>query len=368
MNGSTTSNDLQAKLQKTITILIFLLIFSSKAFSQFQFEAAFDSLKIGMEEGIQFKDAVFLVESAFHDGNLFRQEFDDEIGILKQLVEMREKSDSIIYKGRDIEKIKINSAIFKTLTDTTILILKDTSIFVFMPYKYNFDDVFGSKEWSNMFVSKLLRTRKGNCHSLPYLYKILADELETKAYLALAPNHIYIKQRANKGGWYNTELTSASFPMDAWLMASGYISLEAVQKATFLDTLSEKESLSLCVNDLAQGYNHKYPENDGSFIVECCDLALKYFPNNVNTILLKAETRLKQLQAMQKRYGYAYLKEVTVYPEAKILWDEMNSLYMKLYTLGYRQMPEQMYVEWLTSLKTEKEKYTNKQAPEVIKD
>jgi hypothetical protein len=88
----------------------------------------------------------------------------------------------------------------------------------------------------------------------------------------------------------------------------------------------------------------------------------------VNAILLKAETRLKQLQAMQKRYGYTYLKEVTVYPEAKALWDEMNSLYMKLYSLGYRQMPEQMYVEWLTSLKTEKEKYTNKQVPGATKD
>jgi hypothetical protein len=31
-------------------------------------------------------------------------------------------------------------------------------------------------------------------------------------------------------------------------------------------------------------------------------------------------------------------------------------------------MPEQMYVEWLTSLKTEKEKYTNKQAPGATKD
>jgi hypothetical protein len=141
-------------------------------------------------------------------------------------------------------------------------------------------------------------------------------------------------------------------------MASGYISLEAVQKATYLDTLNQKESLSLCIVDLAQGYNHKYPDNDGKFAIECCDLALKYFPNYVNAILLKAETRLKQLQAMQKRYGYEYLKEVTVYPEAKVLWDEMNSLYMQLYKLGYRQMPEKMYVEWL---KTEKEKYTNKQ-------
>jgi hypothetical protein len=335
---------------------------------QENYKNTFHALKNGLENKLNFKEAVFLTENTFYDNKLYKQEFDDEISFLKGLVYLREGSDSLIYKGKDISSIKTNAAIFKTLTDTTIALLHDTAYYVFMPYRYDFDDIFGSKDWSNMFVSKLLRTRRGNCHSMPYLYKILADELGVKAYLALAPNHTYIKQRAAKGGWYNTELTSATFPMDAWLMASGYISLEAIQKATYLDTLSEKESISLCVIDLAQGYNRKYSENDGKFVIECCDLALNYFPNYVNAILLKAETRLKQLQAMQKRYGYTYLKEVTVYPEAKALWDEMNSLYMKLYSLGYRQMPEQMYVEWLTSLKTEKEKYTNKQVPGATKD
>jgi hypothetical protein len=71
---------------------------------------------------------------------------------------------------------------------------------------------------------------------------------------------------------------------------------------------------------------------------------------------------------MQKEMKYAYLKDVTTLPDGKAKWDEMNSLYMQLYKLGYRQMPEQMYVEWLTSLKTEKEKYSNKSAPGAMKD
>ena len=84
-----------------------------------------------------------------------------------------------------------------------------------MPYSYDFDDPFGHKDWDNMFVSKLLNTGKGNCHSLPYLYKIIAEELGISAHLALAPNHIYIKHKNEKDGWYNTELTSGIFPIDA---------------------------------------------------------------------------------------------------------------------------------------------------------
>ncbi len=272
-----------------------------------------------------------------------------------------------MYSHRDKEVISNYASVFHLFSDTIKLVLNNKQA-LHPPIKYDFTDIFGSSRWENTFVSKLLVTKTGNCHSMPYLYKILCDELNVPCHLALAPNHIYIKHRAEKGGWYNTELTSATFPIDAWLMASGYITLEAIQNGIYMDTLSEKESIALCVIDLAQGYNHKYPDNDGNFVIECCDLALKHFPDYVNAMLLKAETRLRQLQQMQKRYGYAYLKELTNRREGKAKWDEMNALYGQLINLGYRQMPEQMYVDWLFSLKKEKEKYINKQAPGATKN
>lgn len=339
---------------------------SCSLFSQSEYMTAYDKLSALIDVDGAFKPAVFIVENTFNP-NLNYLQFQNEIDFLVGLAKIRQGQDSLIYHGKDYEKVKIYGSIFSTMMDTTVLIFANEK-HVYLPMKYDFSDIYGAKNWENLFVTKLLATQKGNCHSMPYLYKILCDEFNVSCHLALAPNHIYIKHRAEKGGWYNTELTSASFPMDAWLMASGYISLQAVQNGIYLDTLSEKESIALCVLDLAQGYNHKYPDNDGKFVIECCDLALKYFPDYVNAILLKAETRLKQLQAMQKEMKYAYLKEVTALPDGKAKWDEMNSLYMQLYKLGYRQMPEQMYVEWLTSLKTEKEKYSNKNAPGATKE
>ncbi len=346
---------------------ILLLLFNYPLHSQ---SIWYENAKIELEKMLSveqvpsFKNAVIMVENAFLDGKLDVDDFGVQIAILKFLVQKKAESIQIEYDKKDLDKVKKYASLFSVLKDTTILLVNNDTIF-HTPYIYDFEDIFGSGDWQKMFVSKLLATKKGNCHSLPYLYKILANEIGVDAHLALAPNHIYIKHRAEKCGVYNTELTSGTFPIDAWLMASGYISLESVQKGVYLDTLTDKESIALCVIDLAQGYNHKYPDNDGAFVIECCDLALKHFPDYVNAILLKAETRLKQLQAMQKHHGYAYLKEATKLQEGKKLWDEMNSLYMQLYQLGYRQMPEQMYVEWLTSLKTEKEKYTNKQVEQM---
>jgi hypothetical protein len=44
------------------------------------------------------------------------------------------------------------------------------------------------------------------------------------------------------------------FPIDAWLMASGFIHLSSIQNAIYMDTLSTKQSIAACMVDLAQGY------------------------------------------------------------------------------------------------------------------
>lgn len=314
-----------------------------------------------------FISAVFLVENAYYDNVLSFDKFEKQISAYAKIAGQINLNSAISYNSPDKVRIQTYYSVFTSMTDTVLVGMDDQRTDTLMPFRYDFDDIFGNGSWSKMFVTKLLATGEGNCHSMPFLYKMICHKLNVPCHLALAPNHIYIKHRAEKGGWYNTELTSATFPIDAWLMASGYISLQAVQNGAYLDTLSEKESIALCLIDLAQGYNHQYPGNDGSFVTECCDLALQYFPDYVNAILLKAETCLKQLQLLQKQYGYNQLKDVTAIAEGQAKWNEMNSLYQQLYTLGYRQMPEQMYVDWITALKTEKERYLNKQAPGISK-
>jgi hypothetical protein len=353
-----------------IVFFISILYFQQILSGQESYKLAFQTYKDALSEktNLSFKEAVFHCENAYFDHQIRFEDFNAEIGLLKTYVNVLKSANTLYYDKEDKDRISIYAAIFLLMTDTIIVKFnKDTAV-QHLPYTYDFEDIFGSRDWTQTFISKLLTTGTGNCHSLPYLYKMLCDELNVPCYLALAPNHLYIKLNAKKGGWYNTELTSATFPVDAWLMASGYITLEAIQNGIYMDTLSEKESIALCVIDLAQGFNHKYPDNNGDFVIECCDLALKYFPDYINGMLLKAETRLRQLQQMQKRYGYAYLKEVTNWPEGKVKWDEMNTLYGQLIKLGYRQMPEEMYVDWLTSLKKEKEKYLNKQVPGAIKN
>jgi hypothetical protein len=198
-----------------------------------------------------------------------------------------------------------------------------------------------------MFVSKLLETGKGNCHSLPYLYKILADELGIPCHFAFAPNHLYIKLFSEKTGWYNIELTNGTFPIDAWIMASGYISTDAIRNGLYMDTLSEKQMLANCLLDLAHGYQYKFGKDSINFVILCCNTLLKYHPVNVNALLTKVEAQKHHIQSLMKAHNVKSPKKLLDNKFIKEMYDEMTVIYTTLHDLGYNQMPKEMYLQWL---------------------
>ncbi|MDR1198026.1 MAG: hypothetical protein LBK94_03285, partial [Prevotellaceae bacterium] len=118
--------------------------------------------------------------------------------------------------------------------------------------------------------------------------------------LAFAPNHIYIKIYSQETGWYNTELTSATFPVDAWIMASGYVTLDAIRNGLYMDTLSDMQAVANCLVDLAQGYQRRYGKENPEFVVKCCNTALQYHPANVNAMLTKAEAQKYYIRSLMK--------------------------------------------------------------------
>ncbi|WP_246008772.1 tetratricopeptide repeat protein [Chryseobacterium lactis] len=292
-----------------------------------------------------FKTAVLSVENAYYQGKLDTVEVDRKIKFIANFCKTIVRNRDLTYKETDKETVSKYAAIFSVICEETpILINQDTVRY--KPFSYDFQDVFGHKDLTSLFVSKLVTTQKGNCNSLPYLYKILAEELGVEANIALAPNHIYIKHNIKSIGWYNTELTSGIFPQDAWLMASGFIHLNAIENGVYMKALDNRESLALCLVDLANAYKRSFPDNDGTFAIKCAERALQVSPNLVTALLLKAETHKEQYQKLEKSD-----------PKAKELLVLLNKEYSHIHQIGYRNMPEGMYLEWLVSLKTERKKY-----------
>ncbi|MFD2788119.1 hypothetical protein ACFSX6_21870, partial [Hymenobacter rubripertinctus] len=296
---------------------------------------------------LSFKRAVFVTENAYFDNRLSYQEFSQQVSALATVCRLLKKTNDpyFLYDRDDKENVARNAAIFLMMKDSTRLRKGNT----LSPFRYDFEDFDGDTDWRKMFVSKLLVTHKGNCHSLPYLYKILADETGAQAWLSLAPNHVYLKQHNRQDGWYNTELTSYTFPIDAWLTASGYISRETIISGIYMDTLTAQQNVVLCLVDLAKGYERKVGRVAAEpFVSKCAALALQHFPHYINAQLLHAETLRQQFERQ------------TTKPEAQQVYAAMEAAYTRIFDTGYREMPPQMYADWLRSVNTEKQKYQKK--------
>ncbi len=320
-----------------------------------RYEETYNFLQTQLKKNGSFKFSVLRVEQTFDTSQIARQIFLATTNFQKAILELDlSKIDLDKYHSIDSLNYKKNYSIFSLINDTNT-IYKRSGTYQSLPFRYSFADPFGKRDWSNMFVTKLLATHEGNCHSLAYLYKILADEVGAKCWLSLAPNHIYIKNYSDKIGWYNTELTSGTFPTDAWVMVTGYVNPEAIKSGLYMDTLSNQQSIALCVLDLAKEYEFQTHNYYDGFILKCCDLVLKYHPVNPMALLLKAET-LKKVWLHEKDEKF---------PKPTSTQEEMQNAYITLAKLGYREMPEKMYQQWLKEMTTEKEKYSNQKVKTI---
>ena len=156
------------------------------------------------KERLNLKQAVFLTENAFAGNTLPYADFERPIEQLLNLCRKQQKNQ--IHSS---ENSGGHLALYQVLCDTTILLdAAGKKVGWSLPMQYDFEDYMGEEDWTKMFVSKLLQTKSGNCHSLPLLYKILADELQLEVFLSFAPNHSYIQHRDSKGTWFNLEMTN----------------------------------------------------------------------------------------------------------------------------------------------------------------
>lgn len=338
-------------MNKHLFLILYLVLgFSAKAQNQEKlYRDSFSLLEnmLADESTYSFKKGVMSVENAYMNGRLDTVSFNKETKLLTSLCHSLIDSRFLAYVENDKKDVNKWASVYQVMCDSIPIIIEDKQ-YQYIPFRYDFNDVFGNQDLQSMFVSKLLATRKGNCHSLPYLYKILCEELGTTAHLALAPNHVYIKHHNKKNGWYNTELTSGIFPNDAWLMASGFVHIDAIKNGVYMKALDNKETIALLMMDLANAYQKSFPENDGTFLSKCADAAIKAYPNFATALILRAELDKNKIE-----------KESS--PEkAKIAFKLLEKEYAHIHEIGYRFMPEEMYLNWLVSLKTERDKYENK--------
>ncbi len=112
------------------------------------------------------------------------------------------------------------------------------------PFTYDLADPLGEKVKSKM-LSTYLRTRKGNCVSMPVLFLIVADRIGLKVRLAAAPLHLFVRYTDPAGADHNLEATSGGHEARTeWYRTNLPMSDRAVQSGIYMRTLSKRETIA----------------------------------------------------------------------------------------------------------------------------
>lgn len=259
--------------------------------------------------------------------------------------------------------IATHYAIQKLYTDT---IFDQSTNSTFYPFKYDFEDIFGEKNYAQTFVSKLLYSGKGQCKSMPLLYSILANELNAESYLSFSPSHSYIKYKDNLGTWYNYETTNGMSTTDSWVIGSGFVKSEAIKSKTFTEPIGTKQILAHLLVELAMSYQQEFGY-DQNFMDKSINKALDNFPNDVFALMVKANMKTAEFDKSIWEANYPKMEELSKYPKQNELFNQMLELYAQIDETGFTNMPKQAYQDWLKSLENEKQKQENEKFKIQIK-
>lgn len=333
--------------------------FSGAAGTEFFHNARNEILE--MLEGkrkLSLKRAVFVTENALFQNKMNYEDFDAAIQNLKRicLLKMHEEK---LDRNDNLAKLMM---VFRVMTEVVeVKDLGSEKSIIHHPMKYDFEDYKAESNPGNYMVSKLLSENTGQCHSLPLLFLVLAEEMGAEAFWCFSPSHSFVKFKDKENRWYNIELAQGAIVTDDFYMNSGFIKAKAIQTGIFLNPQTRVQTIAEMLNDLSFYYVSRYGYD--RFVEENSNLVLRYAPSNLIAYQHRANVSTEQAMYVINACGRPAKKDLPEYPQAYSLFKRMLGSYEKIDSLGYEEMPAEMYHDWLRRLEKEKTLPENQPSP-----
>lgn len=272
-------------------LLLAQVCFSQNKRAEDYYISAFNEMSdmLAGRDSLSIKRAVFLAEWAYYEGKLdYNTDFCDEIDRIKSFIRSVYAVNKLhVYKTG--MQMAISAYMSSPLSGNN-----------YTPYSYDFETFSIDKEpWDRQFVTRVLKTHKGQCRSLPWMYKILARELNADVSLAHAPRHSYIMYRdedkITPEEWINLELTTNQMHPSWWIKHDFEICDSAVIVGTYMTPLTDLQTVACQMADLAFGYCEKFQRYD-DFTFYCASRSLEFYPMNPNAWIIRGKSLERLIQ------------------------------------------------------------------------
>lgn len=346
------------------------------------FEEAYKELEAMLEgrDSLDYERAVFLTENAYWDNQIAYSDFQNLLDlhterIRKSASTIKEKNqhkyDSLKrYEKKNFHPLIANAAIYHYLTSPQLVVSDNNTIKIETLFRYSQYDPYGTDDWTNSQVLSLLNPtrREGNCYAWTALFKIFSERLKSEAFISTAPHHVYIQHKDIKGGFYNVELPTRTFPGDGTIETLTYTTREGIMSGIAMRRLNLKESIGLCLIYLAKGYEYKFGESDAYFSLRCSNLALKHDSLNLNAMLLKAGVMEERLVRYMKEKHIEASEQLREIAEIKDVFSQYEKWINRLNALGYREIPSDVQDILLAKARGEEISTYKDRTPEAFPD
>jgi len=203
-------------------------------------------------------------------------------------------------------------------------------------YQYDLDDLRGEKNPVST-LSYLLKSRYGNCISLPTLVTIVGQRVGVDIKLAIAASHVFAHFKDEDGRVTNIEATSGTLLSDSAYIRNFDIHPDAIKNQVYLQSLSNKQALAVLIVELGRKYMH---QSDYENALKIADLALSHHPKLPKAMLLKGnvynhllQNELARLKSINQPIGHEQRQYLDPLYEQNLAW------FNKAEILGWREPP-----------------------------
>ena len=205
------------------------------------------------------------------------------------------------------------------------------------PFRYDLADPLGTKI-ENKLLSTYLRTRRGNCISMPVLFVILAHRLGIDATLAVAPLHVFVKVTDPAGREWNVEATDGANAMRTdWYRQKFGISEQAIESGIYMRKLSSQEAAALLANVVVEKLlaDGRYEE-----AATAAGQILAVSPRDIHAMLQQGTAYARLLET---EFDTRYPNPAAIPPELKPRWQMLvhgnRRAFAKAEELGWTPAP-----------------------------
>ncbi|MDD6832184.1 MAG: hypothetical protein PUE80_03370 [bacterium] len=283
----------------TLSLFIYLNTFATQPKDAKEYYLQSYSEITNMLEGqtpLSIKRAVYLAEWAFLEGKVdYEKDFIEPIktaaNYLRRLITVNHWD-----KFKTAKQIALCNYFFYPCSGNA-----------YKPFEYEFTLDSMEDDWHYQLVSRAIKTHKGQCHSLPWAFKLYAEELGASVFLTHAPRHCYIMYKDEDSlfpeQWINVEVTTHQYQPSFWIKDYFAIKDSAIVVGTYMTPITDIQTVACQLADLAFSYYVKFNIYD-EFTLKCVERSLKYYPKNPNAIIIMKNSLEALLKAHLEQNGY----------------------------------------------------------------